>query len=190
MRRVVPLVRKLAYLPNLLSSLRIALAPAMLGAAYSNGKAGFTVLLSAALLTDIVDGPLARRWRVESALGRRLDRWGDGLTMTMGATGVFFLWPHPMEREWPWALLALTGYGMMGLQRLILPATAKSRPRWPAKVASLAMPISLVPLILEIAVWPFQAAAVLQVVRGAWKLLGMFERGEGSKDKAAKAAGG
>ncbi|HYD83996.1 MAG TPA: CDP-alcohol phosphatidyltransferase family protein, partial [Opitutus sp.] len=59
-------MRRFSYLPNLLSSLRIALAPAMLGAAYSNAKIGFAVLLAAVLVTDVVDGFLARRWRAVS----------------------------------------------------------------------------------------------------------------------------
>jgi hypothetical protein len=99
-----------SYLPNLLSSLRITLAPAMLGAAYSNSKVGFIVLLVMALVTDALDGTLARRLGVASVVGQRLDRWGDGLTAVCGACGVAFLWLEIVEREWVWSLVALFGY--------------------------------------------------------------------------------
>lgn len=181
-------MRPLSYLPNLLSSLRIALAPAMLGAAYSNSKEGFAVLLAVTVATDLVDGVFARAWGAESELGRRLDRWGDGLTASLGAVGVFFLWPHVLEREWPWALAAAGGYLMIGLQRWIQPATANSYSRWPAKVLGLAPPLSLVPLMQGWAEWPFQAAAVVQAGIGAWKLMGAIGRADKATEEASPAA--
>lgn len=177
-------MRPLSYLPNLLSSLRIALAPAMLGAAYSNSKEGFAVLLAVTVATDLVDGVFARAWAAESELGRRLDRWGDGLTASLGAVGVFFLWPHVVEREWPWALAAAGGYLMIGLQRWIQPATANSYSRWPMKVLGLALPLSLLPLIQGWSEWPFQVAAVMQAGIGAWKLMGALGRTGKPEDDA------
>lgn len=158
------------YLPNLLSSLRIALAPAILGAAYSNSKPGFVVLLAVSLVSDTLDGWLARRWNVTSAVGQRLDRWGDGLTLIVGTLGVCFLWLEIVEREWHWGLIAVAGYLMCGLQRLIEPAVERSRPGWVGRLCGWALPLSLVPLLMGQAAWPFQAAAVLQAALGGWKL--------------------
>ncbi len=178
-------MKRLTYLPNLLSSVRIALAPAMLGAAYSNAKLGFTVLLVVTVVTDLVDGAIARKWRAVSEIGRRLDRWGDGLTATLGAVGVFFLWPQAIEREWPWASCAVAGYLLIGLRRWLRPAPAKSFPRWPVKVLGLLLPVSLVPLIQGWASWPFQAAAALHAAVGIWKLVSALG-GETSADDAQK----
>ncbi len=183
-------MRPLSYLPNLLSSARIALAPAMLGAAYSNSKMGFAVLLAVTVATDLVDGVFARKWRAESELGRRLDRWGDGLTAALGAVGVFFLWPQVIEREWPWALAAAGGYLMIGLQRWIQPATANSYSRWPVKVLGLLLPASLVPLIQGWSEWPFQVAAVMQAAVGAWKLMGALGRTDQPAENASPSANG
>lgn len=158
------------YLPNLLSSLRIAVAPAILGAAYSNSKTGFVILLAIALVSDTVDGWLARRWAVTSTIGQRLDRWGDGLTAIVGSLGLSFLWLEIVEREWQWMLTAAAGYLMCGLQRLIEPAVERQAPGWCARLCGWAVPLTLVPLLLGVADWPFQAAAVLQAVLGGWKL--------------------
>lgn len=165
------------YLPNLLSGLRIALAPAMLGAAYSNSHAGFTALLAFALVSDALDGCLARRWNATSAVGQRLDRWGDGLTTVAGALGVSFLWLDIVEREWHWMLVAVIGYGMCGLQRWIEPATERAAPGWLARVCGWAVPLSLVPLVGGWTALPFQAAAVLHASLGGWRLAGVQMHG-------------
>jgi phosphatidylglycerophosphate synthase len=157
-------VRSPPYLPNLLSSLRITLAPAMLGAAYSNSKTGFLFLLVVAVLTDSIDGFLARRWRAETAMGRRLDHCGDALMMSLGALGVFFLWPESVEREWPWVLIALTGYLAIGVDRLWRRPGQVRHPSWWERILALIPPLSLVPLITDWSPWPFRAAAVLQVL--------------------------
>lgn len=158
------------YLPNLLSSLRITLAPAMLGAAYSNSKVGFTALLVVALVTDAIDGPLARRLGDASVIGQRLDRWGDGLTAVCGAIGVAFLWLEIVEREWVWMLVALLGYLMIGLQRLIEPAGLRKPPGWMGKLCGWLVPATLVPLLVRDLEAPFAAAAVAQAAVGAWRL--------------------
>lgn len=162
----------------------------MLGAAYSNAKVGFVVLLGVTLVMDVLDGSLARSGGAESELGRRLDRWGDGLTATLGAVGVFFLWPHVIEREWPWAVAAASGYLMIGVQRWMQPATATSYSRWPAKVLGMALPVSLVPLINGWAAWPFQAAAALQAAVGVWKLMSALGRAGKPAEATPPSSGG
>jgi phosphatidylglycerophosphate synthase len=158
------------YLPNLLSSLRITLAPAMLGAAYSNSKGGFTALFVMALVTDALDGPIARRLGAASVVGQRLDRWGDGLTAVGGAVGVTFLWLEIIEREWVWGLVALLGYVMIGLQRLIEPAGLRKPPGWMGKLCGWLVPVTLVPLLVDGNEAPFAAAAVAHAAVGAWRL--------------------
>lgn len=170
-RRACFHVYRPSYLPNLLSSLRVVLAPAMLGAAYSNAKAGFAVLLAVILVTHVLDGPLARAWKVESTLGARLDRWGDGLSVVLAAVGVFFLWPSPVEHEWQWVVTALAGYLLLGLRRVIVPAVALDRTNWSWRLAGLALPLSLVPWLQQWSPWPFRAAAVLQLLLGVARFI-------------------
>lgn len=157
-------MRSLSYLPNLLSSLRITLAPGMLGAAYSNSKTGFIILLCFAILTDAVDGWLARRLKAESDMGRRLDRWGNALTVSLGALGIYFLWPAEIESEWQATLLALAGYFVVGVDRLWLRPDRESRPSWCDWLFVLLLPVSLVLLIIEWSPWPFRIGAILQAL--------------------------
>lgn len=164
-------MRSPSYLPNLLSTLRIALAPGLLGAAYSNSKLGFTILLGVALITDALDGFFARRWRAESLVGRQLDYWGDALTMSLGALGLFFLWPAPVEQEWIWVLVALTGYLALGVDRLWRRPHQMKPPAWWRRILALALPLSLIPLIIDWSPWAFRVASVLQVLLAASKIL-------------------
>jgi CDP-diacylglycerol--glycerol-3-phosphate 3-phosphatidyltransferase len=176
------------YLPNLLSSLRIVLAPAMLGAAYSNSKPGFVGLLVLALATDVIDGACARAWEAESRLGCRLDRWGDGLTMVLGAIGVFFLWPGAVERDWEAALAALAGYALIGLQRWRVPAASATPTRWWCRLASWAVPVSLVPWLGFDEPWAFRGAAALHLLMGLGRLVGVWTSRPGSAATGLSAA--
>ncbi len=164
-------MHRLSYLPNLLSSLRITLAPAMLAAAYSNSKVGFAILLTVTLVTDALDGVLARRWKAETELGARLDHWGDALTASLGAVGVFFLWPQVVEREWVSAAVAVGGYLLAGAGRVMQPEDSPNCRGPVAKLLSLFLPVSLLPLVNDVAAWPFQAAAALQLALGVWRVI-------------------
>ena len=162
-------MRTPTYLPNLLSSLRIALAPAVLGAAYSNSAVGFAILLAVALATDALDGFLARRWGSETPLGRRLDRWGDGLTTTAAIAGVGLIWPQVVSREWRWMLVAAGGYLLIGIERVTRAPLNATPPGWVAKTLGAASPLSLVPLLVGWTPWPFRIAAILQLGIGVGK---------------------
>jgi CDP-diacylglycerol--glycerol-3-phosphate 3-phosphatidyltransferase len=138
----------------------------MLGAAYSNSKTGFLILLGFALVSDAFDGVLARRWKAESDMGRRLDRWGDALTMSLGAVGFYFLWPLSFESEWQATLLALLGYALIGYDRLCRRPDQIKIPAWWERILAMLLPLSIIPLIAETSPWPFRAAAILQAILG------------------------
>jgi CDP-diacylglycerol--glycerol-3-phosphate 3-phosphatidyltransferase len=70
--------------PNLLSLLRLASAPVLLLLAFRGHRPAFLVLFGLALVSDIVDGKLARWLEQTSLLGSKLDSWGDfALYMTV-----------------------------------------------------------------------------------------------------------
>lgn len=169
-------MHRYSYLPNLLSSLRITLAPAILAAAVSNSRPGFWVLLGVTLVSDALDGRIARLWHAETPLGARLDRWGDALTMIATAIGMDFLWPGVIEAEWTWALVALAGYLLIGVKRLLSPSDSVNRPAWYATAISWFIPLSLIPLLVAGNPWPFRYAAVVHWIVAGAKVLAPFPR--------------
>jgi CDP-diacylglycerol--glycerol-3-phosphate 3-phosphatidyltransferase len=72
----------LVTIPNALSALRLVLAPVLLWLAWTGQHTAFLVTLSASLLSDLVDGWLARRFGQATQLGTLLDSWGDLVTYT------------------------------------------------------------------------------------------------------------
>lgn len=81
------------HVPNALSVLRIACAPALLVLAWLGAERAFTWVLVPALLTDAVDGWIARGLHLESRLGARLDSIGDSLLWYSALAGVVLLKP-------------------------------------------------------------------------------------------------
>jgi cardiolipin synthase (CMP-forming) len=88
---VIP--HRLVTVPNLLSLLRIALTPVLLGLIWSADMQGFFWTLAVAFGTDILDGFLARRLGQVTALGASLDGIGDICAVTAAFLGVGFFFP-------------------------------------------------------------------------------------------------
>jgi CDP-diacylglycerol--glycerol-3-phosphate 3-phosphatidyltransferase len=82
------------HVPNTLSVLRIACAPALLVLALLGAERAFTWILVPALLTDAVDGWIARGLHLESRLGARLDSIGDSLLWYSALAGIVLLHPE------------------------------------------------------------------------------------------------
>jgi phosphatidylglycerophosphate synthase len=67
----------MAMLPNLLSCGRLVLVPVLLALAWNHQARIFLPCLIVSMLTDVADGYVARRWKLSSELGARLDSWAD-----------------------------------------------------------------------------------------------------------------
>ena len=79
----------LRRVPNALSGARIAATPVLLGLAAARHETAFTWVLVAALLSDIVDGWIARALSLESKLGARLDSIADTLLWFASVYGIW-----------------------------------------------------------------------------------------------------
>lgn len=78
----------LRHLPNALSLSRLLAGPVLIGLALFHIERAFTILLIAALVTDILDGWVARRFQLQSPLGAMLDSAGDVTTLIAAAVGI------------------------------------------------------------------------------------------------------
>jgi len=84
-----------SVLPNLLTALRLSLALPLAAALYHYELAGVTGLLSLAIVTDLLDGWLARKLSVCSAFGAYFDATADFalVTAAFGALTVRGVYP-------------------------------------------------------------------------------------------------
>ncbi|MGD2056908.1 MAG: CDP-alcohol phosphatidyltransferase family protein, partial [Gammaproteobacteria bacterium] len=84
--------------------------------AFQGQEEPFKWLLLAALLSDILDGLIARAFALASPLGATLDSIGDSLLMVAAACGVWVFHPDFVEEHGPTVLLVL---GLWVLEMLV-----------------------------------------------------------------------
>ena len=77
--------------PNALSAYRILALPFIVYAIVSGNRNLFITLLSINLITDILDGLIARAFKLQTELGARLDSLADIGTYIMAFTGLIAL---------------------------------------------------------------------------------------------------
>jgi phosphatidylglycerophosphate synthase len=156
--------------PNLLSATRIALVPAVLLVAIDGSRPWFLALLTVSLLTDALDGFLARRLNALSELGRKLDSVADYLTMITGIAGIALLWPEIMHREVPWVAAGLVAFFAVVVYGFVRLGRAPCYHTWATKAFAVLCAFSLVPLLAGWTAVPFHVAISLQILAGAEEL--------------------
>jgi CDP-diacylglycerol--glycerol-3-phosphate 3-phosphatidyltransferase len=104
-------------LPNILTLARIAAVPAMVVLLWEDPNhwelATAFVVFVAAMVTDIIDGWLARKWAIESKVGAFLDPMADKLMVT---TVLIMLIPIGLVPAWLVALLLCRELAVTGLR--------------------------------------------------------------------------
>jgi phosphatidylglycerophosphate synthase len=83
--------RQSYYIINGITLYRILTAPLLIYLIFTDRIDLFKWLLAASFFSDMIDGVLARRYKVKSLLGSRLDSIGDDLTVLVGIIGLFRL---------------------------------------------------------------------------------------------------
>jgi CDP-diacylglycerol--glycerol-3-phosphate 3-phosphatidyltransferase len=112
-------------IPLALTIFRICSAPVLLWLAAIGRERFFLWLAIAAMLSDVLDGALARRLGASSETGRLLDSWADLLIATVSFAGATLLWPDTMRAEAVYFALVLAAlvipnaWGLIRFRRLL-----------------------------------------------------------------------
>lgn len=96
------------HVPNAISLARLLATPVLLWALLTHQTTLFTWLLFACLISDILDGLIARVFRVRSALGARLDSAADMIVLFLGVAGIVAFQRAFLTSHAP-AIIALLG---------------------------------------------------------------------------------
>ena len=150
--------------PNVLSSLRIMCVPLLLVLAWNGSTGLFLAFFALGLLSDVLDGALARRLGQESDFGARLDQWADFALWLCLPFGAWWLWPETLRRESAYVILAIV---CMVLPTAIAYAKYGAVPgyhTWSVKLGSVLMGIGVPMLLIFDFPWPFRVAALFQLV--------------------------
>lgn len=123
----------------------------------------FLVLFALALLSDALDGPLARRLGQETAFGARLDQWGDFALWAALPLAAWWLWPEIIRREAWYVVLAVSCMLLPTAIAFVKYRAVPGYHTWSVKLGAIAMGIAVPLLLLFDIAWPFRAAALFQV---------------------------
>ena len=160
----------LSKLPNALSLLRLALLPLLGALAFCGHGALFGLALLVSLGSDVLDGWLARRQGVSSALGAKLDSWGDLATWGSLPLFAWWLWPDRLHAELPYLVGALLAYGLPIALGFLRFGRLTSYHTWAAKGTAVVMGAALLVWLASGVAWPFHVAVWLLVAEALEEL--------------------
>src|SRR5690625_6859015 len=79
--------------PNFISLYRLLVSPVILYLALTGQEKWFAILLVISLISDILDGNIARVWNLQTNFGAALDNLADVCTFALALLGiVLFYW--------------------------------------------------------------------------------------------------
>ena len=157
--------------PNLVSALRVLIAPLLIALALLQLETWFLVVLVISAITDIVDGQLARRLKMTTPLGAHLDSWGDFMIYTTMAICAWILWPEITLRELPYYSMILFSFLLPALFGLVKFGKVTGYHTWAVKLAVFVTFVGYISLYGGFASWPFVLASILCVIAGSEEIL-------------------
>ncbi len=92
---------KVINLPNMISLYRLLAFPVILFMAVTGRENWFVILLCISLVSDILDGNIARYFKLQTHFGAALDNLADIFTFAMALLGIFlFKWTEIGPHAW------------------------------------------------------------------------------------------
>jgi CDP-diacylglycerol--glycerol-3-phosphate 3-phosphatidyltransferase len=150
-------------LPNAISALRLLLAPVLLVLAHARAAHAFLVVLCVSLVSDIVDGKLARRLGLQSELGAALDSWGDFATYMLVPVCAWWLRPEFVRREAGYFVAVVVSYTLPVAIGFVRYRRLTSYHTRAAKLAAYAVGGATVVIFADGPAWPFRLATAALV---------------------------
>lgn len=154
-------------IPNGLSLFRIGCVPFLLLAGWFGMPGLFFLLFCLMLLSDAVDGYIARRLNQVSALGAKLDSLGDMATYMSSALAAWWLWPELITEEAVYIVTAIAVYIAPAFVSLARFGQLASYHTWITKISAVLMSGAVLLLltleirvVFHIAVWFLVVEAV------------------------------
>ena len=151
---------EIANLPNLVSFIRILMAPVLFYLAFTQQPNWFIGVLLFAEFTDVLDGFLARTLNQITKIGSHLDSWGDFVIYTTIAICAWILWPDILQREILYFIIIVLCFTLPPLIGFIKFHRFTSYHTWSVKLAVAVTVISYILLFTGLLDWPFRVAAL------------------------------
>lgn len=150
--------------PNIVSMIRIFMAPVLLVLAYKQQPDIFLLILIFTLFTDVLDGFLARRLQMITELGSHLDSWGDFIIYTTLTISAWWLWPEIIKEEIVSVMMIILSFTLPVLFGMVKFHTLTSYHTWSVKAAVFITVISYIVVFSGWLRWPIYLAAAVSVI--------------------------
>jgi len=134
-------------IPNSLSLFRIIAAPFLLFTGWFEMPDLFFILFGLMLLSDVLDGFIARILNQTSQLGARLDSYGDILTYLSTPLAAWWLWPDIINDELYYIFAAIIIYILPAFFVLAKFGKLASYHTWITKVSAVLMSAGVIVLL-------------------------------------------
>jgi len=157
--------------PNLVSMVRILMAPVLLYLAYTQYPTIYIVAVMFTLFTDVLDGFLARHLDMITELGAHLDSWGDFVIYTTLAIAAWWLWPDIIRNELVAVVIIIISFTLPVVVGLIKFRTLTSYHTWSVKFAVFITVVSYLIVFSGLLSWPIYLAAFVSVVAAVEEIL-------------------
>lgn len=101
MKQIIVKGENIVNVPNLISLYRLLIFPVILFMAVNGRENGFVILLCISLVSDVLDGNIARIFKLQTNFGAALDNLADICTYAMALLGLFiFKWAEIEPHAW------------------------------------------------------------------------------------------
>ncbi len=101
MKKIIIKGESVLNVPNLISLYRLLVFPVILFMALTHRESWFVVLLCISLVSDVLDGNIARYFKLQTNFGAALDNLADICTYAMAILGLFiFKWTDIEPHVW------------------------------------------------------------------------------------------
>lgn len=134
-------------IPNSLSLFRIIAAPFLVLTGWFEVPTLFFILFGLMLLSDALDGFIARKLDQTSEFGARLDSYGDILTYLTTPLAVWYLWPDLLKDEFYYIMAAIIIYILPAVFALLKFGKLASYHTWLTKISAVLMSVGVIVLI-------------------------------------------
>jgi CDP-diacylglycerol--glycerol-3-phosphate 3-phosphatidyltransferase len=105
-------LKEILTIPNLITIYRLLVFPLILYFAITGKESLFAIFLVINLVTDAIDGFIARRFKMETEIGAKLDSFADNLTYLLVFIGIYVF---KLEEFLPYKVSFLIYIGMLFL---------------------------------------------------------------------------
>ncbi|MBK7559185.1 MAG: CDP-alcohol phosphatidyltransferase family protein [Chitinophagaceae bacterium] len=129
--------KKAWYVINGITLYRVIAAPFYWYCFFTGRYELFKWLLGLSFFTDLIDGFLARKFKVTSVAGTRLDSIGDDLTILVAMTGLFVMKPEFIKQEKIAFIILLALFLVQTIYAFIRYGKMTSFHTWLAKAAAI-----------------------------------------------------